>query len=121
MESMRNRLLPPRVAAVPTLTPEQTSAARGWSGVRVAVGGPGTGKSVVVAAAAAQRVRAGSSLDRVVVLAQSRAAAQTLRRQISRQLPGAQTADYVARHRISTPAVARQTPAGPRHLQVPRA
>lgn len=95
MESMRNRLLPPRVAAVPTLTPEQTSAARGWSGVRVAVGGPGTGKSVVVAAAAAQRVRAGSSLDRVVVLAQSRAAAQTLRRQISRQLPGAQTAASV--------------------------
>ena len=24
------------------------------------------------------------------------------------ELPGAQTADYVARHRISTPAVARQ-------------
>ena len=88
---MSFQFLPPRRVRVPELTREQEAAAALGGGVRVVLGGPGTGKSVVAAAAAVRRVAAGSSLDRVIVLAHSRPAAQALRRDIARQVAGAQT------------------------------
>jgi superfamily I DNA/RNA helicase/RecB family exonuclease len=92
---MSFQFLPPRRVRVPELKREQEAAAALGGGVRVVLGGPGTGKSVVAAAAAVRRVAAGSSLDRVIVLAHSRPAAQALRRDIARQVAGAQTSPHV--------------------------
>lgn len=95
MGTMTFHLLPPVAAAAPQLTEQQAQLAQLGTGVAVGLGGPGTGKTIVVAEAAAHRVMAGSSLDRLVVLAHSRAAAQTLRRQITHRLDRAQTAANV--------------------------
>lgn len=95
MWAMTFRVLPAQPAALPSLTEEQSAVAAPRHGVSIGLGGPGTGKTAIVAAAAARRVLAGSSLDRVVVLAHSRSAAQTLRRQISRHLDRAQTSANV--------------------------
>lgn len=92
---MSFRLLPPRQRALPALSEAQSAAAAVHTGTRVVLGGPGTGKSILVAEAAAARVKAGSSLERIVVLAHSRAAAQQLRREISRRLDSAQTSANV--------------------------
>ncbi|MHA6511927.1 ATP-dependent helicase [Tessaracoccus sp. Z1128] len=92
---MRFRVLPPPHVGPPALTPEQDAAAAPFRGVSVVVGAPGTGKTTLVAAAAARRVRAGGSLDRLIVLAHSRSAAQQLRRQIARQVDRAQTSPQV--------------------------
>ncbi|MDO5065955.1 MAG: ATP-dependent DNA helicase [Propionibacteriaceae bacterium] len=68
----------------------QRTAVTAHQGLRVVLGGPGTGKSTVLAQAVVERLRGGSSLERLVVLASSRAAAQTLRREIVRQRGGAE-------------------------------
>lgn len=89
------RVLPHQPSRPPLPTDAQRAAARPRSGVVVLVGGPGTGKSTLVAEAAATRVREGSTLERIVVLASSRSAAQGLRRDISRRLDQAQTSAAV--------------------------
>lgn len=88
---MSTRFVSHHPQPAPVLVLDQIEAARPCEGVRVVLGGPGTGKSTVAAAAAVARVAAGSTLDRTVVLANSRAAAQTLRRDITRLLDRAQT------------------------------
>lgn len=93
--SMSFRIAPPRPHQIPELTQEQAAAAVPASGVTVVLGGPGTGKSLVVTEAAAGRVAGGSSLERVIVLAHSRSAAQQLRRDITRRLDRAQTSAQV--------------------------
>ncbi|SHI36462.1 Superfamily I DNA or RNA helicase [Tessaracoccus bendigoensis DSM 12906] len=80
---------------LPELNGEQVAAAAPHRGVSVVLGGPGTGKTLVVTQAAAGRVLAGGSLERVIVLAHSRTAAQQLRRDITRRLPRAQTSAQV--------------------------
>lgn len=92
---MSIQILAPRIAAAVRLTDRQLAAAQPAEGAHVVVGGPGTGKTTVAAAAAVARVRSGSSLERTVVLAHSRSAAQTLRRDITRQLDQAQTSAQV--------------------------
>lgn len=89
------RFLPPRHVDVPALTSAQAAAAEPAPGVTVVLGGPGTGKTTIVAEAAALRVRRGSSLERVAVLAHTRPAAQRLRREITRRLDEAQVAAQV--------------------------
>ncbi|NHB83708.1 AAA family ATPase [Tessaracoccus sp. HDW20] len=75
------------------------------------LGGPGTGKTLVVTEAAAARVLAGSSLERVIVLAHSRTAAQQLRRDIMRRLPRAQTSAQVTTvHGLSLGLLSRYRP-----------
>lgn len=64
------------------LDDEQATAARPQGGTRIVLGGPGTGKSTVIAHAVVERLRAGSVMDRLVVLAATRSAAQELRRAI---------------------------------------
>ena len=96
MDVMEFRLLPPPQVIPPELTPEQRAVARLRSGMHVVLGGPGTGKTVTLAAAAADWVADGSGLDRLIVLAHSRAAAQTLRRDITRRLSTAQTGANVS-------------------------
>ena len=92
---MHYRVLPSPPAETFELSPEQVAAATPARGVTVVIGGPGTGKTAVLAAAAVRRVSSGSSLDRIVVLSHSRAAAQQVRRQISRRLDRAQTSPQV--------------------------
>ncbi len=95
MGDMSFRVLTPRVGAPPVLTPEQVDASRPDPGGVVVLGGPGTGKTTVAAAAAAERIAAGSSLDRLVVLAHTRPAAQHLRRDIARRTGRAQASPQV--------------------------
>lgn len=95
MGSMSLRVLPPRVVPVPVLTSEQAEAAASAPGVVVVLGGPGTGKTTVAAAAAANRVVAGGRLDRLIVLAHTRPAAQELRRDIARRVGRAQSSPQV--------------------------
>ena len=87
---MQFRVLPPPRVEARILSGEQLTATEPGRGVTVVVGGPGTGKTTVLAAAAARRVREGGALERLVVLAHSRSAAQQLRREITRQLSAAQ-------------------------------
>ncbi|WP_461109239.1 PD-(D/E)XK nuclease family protein [Tessaracoccus terricola] len=79
----------------PEPTPAQLEAARPGEGVRVVVGGPGTGKTTSLVEAVVARLRGGSSLDRLAVLASSRADAQRLRREILRRTGGAQVSARV--------------------------
>ena len=87
---MQFRVLPPPPVEAHILTGEQLAATEPVRGVTVVVGGPGTGKTTLLAAAAARRVREGGSLERLIVLSHSRSAAQQLRREISRQITAAQ-------------------------------
>ena len=84
------RLVASERVGVIQLDDAQRSAVSVQQGLRVVLGAPGTGKSTVLAQAVVERIRAGSSLDRLVVLATSRGAAQTLRREIVRQRGGAE-------------------------------
>lgn len=95
MAPMGFRLLPPRRVELATLTQQQAAAAAPRPGVTVVLGGPGTGKSTIAAQAAAERVAAGATLERVVVLAHTRPAAQQLRRDITRRLTHAQVSAQV--------------------------
>ncbi|MFD0866850.1 UvrD-helicase domain-containing protein, partial [Tessaracoccus lubricantis] len=95
MVPMSFRVVPPRQVVMPVLTVEQEGLAAPAAGVTVVLGGPGSGKTTLVAEAAAARVKAGSPLERLIVLAHSRAAAQTLRRDITRRLDRAQTEAHV--------------------------
>lgn len=95
MVLMSLRIAQRRPTQLPDLTQQQLTAASAHPGITVLLGGPGTGKSLVVAEAAAGRVLAGSSLDRVVVIAHSRTAAQQLRRDITHRLPRAQTSAQI--------------------------
>lgn len=90
MGHMHFRVLPPPRVEAHILNGDQSAAAEPSRGVTVVVGGPGTGKTTLLAAAAARRVREGGSLERLVVLSHSRPAAQQLRREISRRLTVAQ-------------------------------
>ena len=74
----------------PALDDDQEAAAAPLDGVRVVLGGPGTGKSATLVGAVVARMRRGGSLDRLVVLAASRQEAQELRRQIIWQRGGAE-------------------------------
>ena len=91
MVPMSFRVVPPRRVVLPTPSAEQATLAAPHAGVSVVYGGPGSGKTTLIAEAAVARVAAGSSLERLVVLAHSRSAAQTLRRDITRRLERAQT------------------------------
>ncbi|MDO5083916.1 MAG: ATP-dependent DNA helicase [Arachnia propionica] len=84
------RLRASEPAGVIQLDDAQRTAVNVHQGLRVVLGGPGTGKSTVLTQAVVERIRAGSSLDRLVVLASSRTAAQSLRREIVRQRGGAE-------------------------------
>lgn len=84
------RLVAPEPSGVIQLDDAQRVAATPRDGVRVVLGGPGTGKSTVIASAVVERIRTGSSLERLVVLTSSRSAAQSLRRDILRLRGGAE-------------------------------
>ncbi len=83
-------LKPAQLPDAPVLNAAQAEAARPIAGVRVVLGGPGTGKTSLLRAAVGQRLRSGSRLDRLVVLTASRQAAQTLRRELIWELGGAE-------------------------------
>ncbi|MCC2592803.1 ATP-dependent helicase [Tessaracoccus sp. OS52] len=80
---------------VPPLTPAQELAASPGPGIRVVVGGPGTGKTLALVSSVAARIETGGSLERMAVLASSRADAQRLRREIVRRTGGAQVSARV--------------------------
>lgn len=82
-------------APTPEPTPSQLAAARPGDGVRVVVGGPGTGKTTALIESVVTRLRQGASLERLAVLASSRADAQRLRREILRRTGGAQVSARV--------------------------
>lgn len=108
---MSFRIAPVKAQPIHPLTAEQAEAASPHEGVSVVLGGPGTGKSLVVVEAAARRVAQGSSLDRVIVLAHSRPAAQRLRRDITRRLDRAQTSAQVTTiHGLSLGLLGRYWP-----------
>lgn len=111
MVAMSFRVVPPAPVAMPPLTQEQAALAAPAPGVSVVLGGPGSGKTTLIAEAAAARVAAGSSLDRLIVLAHSRSAAQTLRRDITRRLQRAQTEAHVTTiHGLSLGLLRRYRP-----------
>ncbi len=113
MVPMSFRIVPRRHQRLPELTADQVLAAAPSAGVTVVSGGPGTGKSLVITEAAAGRVLDGSWLERVIVLAHSRSAAQQLRRDITRRLPRAQTAARVTTiHGLALGLLGRYWPHG---------
>ncbi len=79
----------------PELSRRQRAAASPEPGVKLIVGGPGTGKTLVLVESVVARLTAGGSLDRIVVLASSRAAAQMIRREIARRVDRAQVSPRV--------------------------
>lgn len=87
------------VSAPPTklvqLSPQQQLAATAAQDWCVVVGGPGTGKSEAVAASVAEKLSAGMKLANLVVIANTRQAAQTLRRKIVQRTGGAQLDPHV--------------------------
>lgn len=89
------QLLRQRPPDAPRLTARQLLAAAPGPGVRLVVGGPGTGKSVMLVETVVARLAAGASLERIVVLASSRSAAQTIRREIARRVERAQVSPRV--------------------------
>lgn len=84
------RLLPAVLPGTPVPDAGQEAAAVPHRGVRVVLGGPGTGKTATLAAAAVRRLEEGSTLERLVILTASRQAAQELRRDIIRRRGGAE-------------------------------
>ncbi|AQP46975.1 hypothetical protein BW730_05020 [Tessaracoccus aquimaris] len=111
MVAMSYRIAPRAWTQLPELTPQQEAAARQAPGMTVVAAGPGTGKTLVVAEAASRHVLAGGSLERTVVLAHSRTAAQALRRDITRRLPRAQTSAQVTTiHGLSLGLLGRYWP-----------
>lgn len=89
------QLVRQRPVEPPTLSPEQRTAATPRPGVSVVVGGPGTGKTLTLVESVVARLAEGSSLERVVVLASSRTAAQLIRREIARRVDRAQVSPRV--------------------------
>lgn len=89
------RLLRQPLTAMPELSVEQHQAAQPWTGVRLIVGGPGTGKTLTLVESVVARLVAGASLERLVVLASSRSAAQLIRREIARRVDRAQVSPRV--------------------------
>ncbi|MDO5092964.1 MAG: ATP-dependent DNA helicase [Propionibacteriaceae bacterium] len=83
-------LRPAASPSLPAADDDQAAAAAPSEGVRVVLGGPGTGKSTTLVEAVVTRLRQGTSLDRFVVLAASRQGAQELRRHIIWQRGGAE-------------------------------
>lgn len=82
-------------------------------GVRVVVGGPGTGKTLTLVESVVARLATGSSLDRIVVLASSRTAAQVIRREIARRVDRAQVSPRVTTvHGFSLGLLREMTPDG---------
>ncbi|MDO5737139.1 MAG: ATP-dependent DNA helicase [Propionibacteriaceae bacterium] len=89
------RLVRPRPVEVPALVPGQREAAVPGPGVRLVLGGPGSGKTLTLVESVAARLAAGGSLERIVVLASSRSAAQLIRREIARRVDRAQVSPRV--------------------------
>ncbi len=89
------KLVRQRFAQVPALTPGQVAAASPSTGVRLVLGGPGTGKTLSLVESVTARLAAGGSLERIVVLAGSRSAAQLIRREIARRVERAQVSPKV--------------------------
>ncbi len=67
------------LSPAPRLTPEQAAVLEDWAGARLVIGGPGAGKSTVLAAAAVRELEAGRA---PLVLVGSRTAASRLRNRI---------------------------------------
>ncbi len=79
----------------PELSAQQRAVATPAPGVRLVLGGPGTGKTLVLVESVVARLAAGGSLDRLVVLSSSRSAAQVIRREIARRVDRAQVSPRV--------------------------
>lgn len=79
----------------PRLTGPQTAVLADPSAVSLVMGGPGTGKTLTLVEDVVSHVQGGAPLDRLVVLATSRAQAQELRRQITLRLDRAQVSPRV--------------------------
>ncbi len=77
-------LIPTSAAPLPALDASQAAVLAAWDGPLLVLGGPGTGKTTVVAHAAAARVRSGGPGP--LVLAGGRTAASALRNRISAEL-----------------------------------
>lgn len=76
-----------RVTVLPDLSPEQAAVLGAWDGPLLVLGGPGTGKTTLLAHAAVERYRAGGADP--LVLAGSRTAAGALRNTVAAALgPG---------------------------------
>lgn len=88
-------LLPAQPPMRPALTAQQAAVVADPGRIVVTVGGPGTGKTLVMVESVVARVAAGVPLERLVVLTSSRSRAQDLRRQITRRLGGAQISPRV--------------------------
>ncbi|MEO7847436.1 MAG: ATP-dependent DNA helicase [Arachnia sp.] len=89
------QLVRQRAAGTPALAPGQRAAAEPGTGVRLVIGGPGTGKTLALVESVTARLAAGGSLERIVVLAASRSAAQLIRREIARRVDRAQVSPRV--------------------------
>lgn len=89
MANMWNLVAPPPLIEH-ALTPVQAEAERLCPGVTLAVGGPGTGKTITLVEAVVSRVESGIPLAELAVLASSRQAAQALRREVVGRLHHAQ-------------------------------
>ncbi|WP_037912974.1 ATP-dependent helicase [Actinacidiphila yeochonensis] len=75
--------------APPVLDARQRAVVEHASGPLLVLGGPGTGKTTTLVEAVAARVRAGTSVDRLLVLTHGRTAAEELRDRIAARLDDA--------------------------------
>ncbi|MBB3661809.1 superfamily I DNA/RNA helicase/RecB family exonuclease [Prauserella sediminis] len=89
------RLVRPSVPAVPAHVwePEVARLFEAPAGFVRVVGGPGTGKTALTAELAAERIRGGADPESILVVTSSRRAANVVRRDITRRITAADTAD----------------------------
>ncbi|MFR9674294.1 ATP-dependent helicase [Streptomyces sp. TR06-5] len=80
---------PPAPAPVPALDAAQRAVVDHATGPLLVLAGPGTGKTTTLVEAVAQRVRAGTDPERILVLTFSRKAAAELRDRMAARLGGA--------------------------------
>lgn len=88
-------LLPAPEPVRHALTEEQAAVVEDTGRIVVTVGGPGTGKTLTLVEAVVARINQGVPLERLPVLASSRARAQEIRRQITQRLDRAQISPRV--------------------------
>lgn len=105
----------------PVLSHKQRAAASPGPGVRLIVGGPGTGKTLVLVESVVARLAEGGSLERIVVLASSRAAAQLIRREIAHRVERAQVSPRVTTIHGFSLGLLREMGAGDQDLRLLRA
>lgn len=115
------QLLRQRPTEPPVLSAGQRAAATPRTGVRLVVGGPGTGKTLVLVESVVARLAAGGSLDRIVVLASSRVAAQLIRREIARRVDRAQVSPRVTTMHGFSLGLLRDMGSGEQDLRLLRA